>query len=177
MNYFELYDLPLSLRPDPAAVKRKYYELSRRYHPDRFAQTGNAEQAEALKMASLNNAAWKTLSNPAATMAYVLQQLGLVEPEEKYTLPPAFLMEMMDLNEAVSDYEMDAGNEALRQVAAQALSEQLEAWEAATEPLVDRFETGGRDAALLAALKEQYMKQKYLLRIQDRMNTFASRQG
>src|SRR5687768_2271342 len=98
VNYFELYGIPESFNPDAATVKKKYYELSRQYHPDRFAQTDDSTRAEALRMAALNNDAYKTLNSTDTTMSYILKQHQLLEDEEKYNLPPNFLMEMMDLN-------------------------------------------------------------------------------
>jgi molecular chaperone HscB len=39
MNYFELYEIPVSLKPDQQLLRKKFYELSRKYHPDFY---GNA---------------------------------------------------------------------------------------------------------------------------------------
>ena len=36
MKYFDLYQLPVSFFVDEEAVKRKFLELSRKYHPDFF---------------------------------------------------------------------------------------------------------------------------------------------
>lgn len=175
MNYFELYGQPESFHPGAAAVKSKYYELSRRYHPDRFVQAGDAERAEALRMAALNNDAWKTLTSPDATMAYILQLHGLLEDEEKYNLPPSFLMEMMDLNEVVSEYESDRENERMKEKVLQALADQTAAWESAVAPLTEKYDVGEGDNALLLRIKDYYFRKKYLLRIQQRINTFATR--
>lgn len=175
VNYFELYSLEQSFHPDAAAVKNKFYELSRRYHPDRYAQSGAGEQAEALRMAAINNEAYKILNNPDGVMAYILKLHQLLEDEEKYTLPPAFLMEMMDLNEAVSEYEMEPGNTALQQQAANALQAQLDEWQEHMAPLTAKFDSGDQNRDLLLKIKDYYFRKKYLLRIQERMNTFASR--
>ena len=173
-NYFELYDLPLSFHPDATAVKNKYYELSRKYHPDRFSQSGTAEMSEALGMAAMNNDAYKTLRNTDATMAYILKLHQLLEDEEKYNLPPAFLMEMMDLNEAVSDYEGDPDNGTVKQQATNTLAGQLEEWQQATDQLTQRFDTGDHGNELLLKIKDQYFRKKYLLRIQERIDRFAT---
>ena len=174
-NYFTLYHLPVTFRPDQAAVKSTFYELSRQYHPDRFAQAGGAELAEALRMAAVNNEAYKTLKNSDATMAYVLKLNGLLEDEEKYALPPAFLMEMMDINEAISEYELAPENEDARQMALNSLNEQLEMWDDATGLLINRFEHGEKENELLLQIKDQYFRKKYLLRIKERIDKFASR--
>lgn len=175
MNYFELYDIPQSFHPDQGAVKNKFYELSRRYHPDRFAQSASGDLSEALRMAAMNNDAYKTLRSSDATMAYILKLNNLLQDEEKYTLPPAFLMEMMDLNEAVSDYEMNAENEQARLQATNSLSEQMQEWDTSAIALTTRFDTGDHSEALLLQLKDMYFRKKYLLRIQERINRFAAR--
>lgn len=175
VNYFELYDLPVSFHPDQGKVKAKFYELSRTYHPDRFTLADGDKQAEALQMSSANNQAYKTLKDPYTTMAYVLKLHNVLEDEEKYALPPAFLMEMMDLNETLSDYEMDPGQTTLYETAAQMLADNLSGWETQVQPLTERFDNGDHSEALLMQIKEQYFRKKYLLRIQERMNSFATR--
>ncbi len=173
-NYFELYGIPVSFHPDAIVVKSKFYELSRLYHPDRFAQAGDKELDEALRMASINNEAYKTLKNPDALMSYILRLNNLLETDEKYALPPAFLMEMMDLNEAISDYELNPENEDAHQMAVNNLNEQLELWEAATEVLTSRFDKGEQGQTLLLQIKDQYFRKKYLLRIKERIDRFAA---
>ena len=173
-NYFTLYHLPVTFRPDQADVKNTFYELSRLYHPDRFAEAGGTELAEALRMAAMNNDAYKTLKSSDATMAYILKLNGLLEEEEKYALPPAFLMEMMDINEAISEYEMAPEDQDARQMATNSLNEQLELWDDATDLLIDRFEKGEKDKELLLQIKDQYFRKKYLLRIKERIDRFAA---
>ena len=174
-NYFELYDLPVSFHPDPAQLKTKYYELSRRYHPDRFTQAGDAERADVLRMAALNNDAFKTLNQPDRLMAYILKLHGLLEEEEKYSLPPDFLMEMMDLNETVSEYEMEPDNETLKAATENMMQSRLAEWQQQVGPLTERFDKGEQQKELLLAIKDWYFRKKYLLRIQQRIATFASR--
>ena len=178
-NYFELYDMPVTFHPDPVLVKSKFYELSRLYHPDRFAQAGGEELATALRMAAMNNDAYKTLRNPDATMAYILRLNNLLEDEEKYNLPPSFLMEMMDINEAVSDYEAmpdneDSNKKSVLGSAVELLNEQLELWEDTTNLLLQRFDKGGKGQDLLLQVKDQYFRKKYLLRIKQRIDRFAA---
>jgi len=153
-------------------VKNKFYELSRLHHPDRYAQAGGPALAEALQMAAWNNDAYKTLKNSDATIAYVLKMHGLLEDEEKYALPPAFLMEMMDINEAISDYEQEPDNAAMIANAAAMLDEQLNDWDAATEKLTTTYK---EDNEVLLQIKDQYFRKKYLLRIKERIDKFAAR--
>ena len=175
MNYFEFYGLPESFHNNPAEVKKKYYELSRLYHPDRFIQSSDSERAEALRMAAINNDAYKILTGPNKLLPYILKLNGVLEEDEKYTLPPDFLMEMLEMNELVSEYEIEPSNTDLQQQAAHIMQAQTEEWTAAVTPLMRKYDEGDRSESLLQQLKDHYFRKKYLLRIQERMNTFASR--
>ena len=98
MNYFELFEIPVSFNVDKTLLAKKYFELQKKYHPDFFSQGSEAEQEEALERSSQVNRALKIFKHPDETIKYLLQLKGLLEEEEKYQLPPAFLMDMMELN-------------------------------------------------------------------------------
>ena len=161
-DYFELYELPQGFRFDPAVLRKKYYSLSRDFHPDRFAQSGSEEYSEALRMSALNNEAFHTLGDLMRCMGYVLRLHGLLQQEETYSLPPEFLMEMMDLNEAV-----DEGGDSARAMHQDAICN----WEEEASPLMTRFESGERGAQLMSELKEYYFQRKYLDRIGGRLKS------
>ncbi|MCE3282624.1 MAG: chaperone protein HscB [Chitinophagaceae bacterium] len=159
MNYFELYNIPVSFQPDPQLVKSRFYELSRKYHPDFFSNADEAEQAEVLEKSSAVNKAYKTFTNPDETIKYVLQQKGLLEEEEKYQLPPDFLMEMMDLNEAAGEGQSADGSvrSAVAKIQEEIYSPVKAVLEGYTEGVTTRDE--------LLQVKEYYFKKKYLNRI------------
>lgn len=168
-NYFTFYELPVSFHPDPLVVKEKFYELSRRYHPDHFATAAPDAMVHNLQMAARNNQAYKTLRHPDTTMSYVLQLHNLLTPDEKYNLPPAFLMEMMDLNEAISDYENTPHSNEAALAARNSLAEQLEAWQQQASALTMRYQPNADNYELLQQIKDCYYRKKYLLRIQERL--------
>ena len=159
-DFFTLYGLPQSFHPDAAKVRRQYYALSRQHHPDRFAGADNAAYTEALRMSALNNDAYRTLSDTDRTMGYLLKLHGVVEDEEPYKLSPDFLMEMMELNEAVD--EGGAGAKANWQSA-------MDNWQEEAEPLMKRFDERERSPELFASLRDYYYRKKYLLRIKERL--------
>jgi molecular chaperone HscB len=168
-NYFAFYELPVSFHPDSQAVKDQFYLLSRRYHPDHFATAAPDAMVHNLQMAARNNQAYKTLRHPDATMAYVLQLHNLLTPDEKYSLPPAFLMEMMDLNEAISDFENTPHSEEAALAARNSLAEQLQAWQQQAQALTARYQPGADNHELLLQIKDCYYRKKYLMRIQERL--------
>ena len=166
MDYFELYQLPVSLKPDADAVKKKFYELSRKYHPDFFSNAGEAEQEEALEKASLVNKAYKTFTNADATIQYVLMQKGLLQEEEKYTLSPDFLMEMMDLNESLADAKLEGDKEKLAHLCTD-IHEIIQEIYAPVQETVEHYQEGITTQEALLQVKDYYFKKKYLTRMTE----------
>src|SRR5882757_2028101 len=68
MNYFEFYGIPESFNIEPGTLKKKFYELSKLYHPDFYAGEDEAKQQEILELSTLNNKAYQVLSDPARRM-------------------------------------------------------------------------------------------------------------
>jgi molecular chaperone HscB len=161
MNYFELFQVPVSLKPDQQLVKQRFYELSRQYHPDFHGQATEEEQAEVLEKASQVNMAYKVLVHPDETIKYVLQLKGLVEEEEKYQLSPDFLIEMMDLNEQALDVSEQADADRLQQTIQQIQKESYEPVAA----IVENYQEGITTEKELLQVKEYYYRKKYLDRI------------
>jgi molecular chaperone HscB len=171
MNHFELFGIPMQLKPDPAALKKKFYELSRKYHPDFFSQAAEAEQADALEKASQLNKAWKTFQEPDDTIKYVLQLKGLLEEEEKYELAPVFLMEMLELNEELMEMEPnEAGLSALDKRIAQLQHDLYEP----VQPIVEHYQEGITTEKELLRVKEYYFRKKYLHRILDKIDAMRN---
>jgi len=81
-TYFTQFSLPLHLRINLAALEKRFYALSRRLHPDRFAAKSAEEQAAALGESSRLNDAYRTLKEPIARTEYLLKLEG-VELEEQ----------------------------------------------------------------------------------------------
>src|SRR6186713_3186445 len=99
MKYFDLYQLPVSFFVDEEKVKKKFLELSRKYHPDFFVNETEEKQQEMLELSTLNTKAFQTLSDFDKRMKYILGDKGLISEGERYELPAYFLMDMMAINE------------------------------------------------------------------------------
>jgi molecular chaperone HscB len=173
MNYFEFYDLPESFALDAALIKKKFYELSKRYHPDFYANEDDAKQQEILELSTLNNKVYQVLTDPGKRMEYILKQHGLLTDGEKYELAPEFLMDMMDINEALMEVD-DAA--ALNTIKAQ-ISDTEERLNNQLTTHITNYQAEDEVAKQLElkAIKDIYFKQKYLLRIKDTLDTFAAR--
>ncbi len=176
VNYFEFYDLPVSFHPDKEKLKAKFYELSKKYHPDRHANEPAEKQEEVLEFSTINNKAFKTLSNTNLLIPYVLGQYSLISEGDKYQLPQNFLMEMMDVNESLMELEFEP--DASKQVE---ITRQVSAVEAdlfaELNVLTNAFEEAGAQERkdILLKIRDIWYRQKYLLRIRESLNKFAAR--
>jgi molecular chaperone HscB len=160
MNYFELFGIPVQLQVNPALLSKKFFELSRQHHPDYVANENSQVQSEALERSALLNKAWKTFQDPGATIKYVLLEKGLLEEEEKYELPPGFLMEVLEINEQLMDSDAtDIGN--LQSI----ISNLQSAIYAPVKAIVENYKEGITTKEELLQVKEYYFKKKYLDRI------------
>jgi molecular chaperone HscB len=163
MNYFELYGIAPSFNIDTAAVRKKFYELSRTHHPDYNGGGTATEQQEVLEKSAMINEAYKTLLNKDLLIKYILTSKGLLLEEEKYNLPPDFLMEVMDLNEQVM--ELDKGDTtAVASLMATAKNLETELYEA-IEPVMDNYSENTSTEKEMLQVKDYYFKKKYLDRI------------
>src|ERR1035437_3887337 len=81
-TYFTIFSLPAHLVIDTPALEKSFYALSRRLHPDRFANLPESAQAAALAAASRLNDAYRTLKDPIARTEYLLKLEG-IELEEQ----------------------------------------------------------------------------------------------
>ncbi len=161
MTYFELFEIPVQLKVNTVSLSKKFFELSKKYHPDYFANENDEAQSEALEKSAFLNKAWKTFQNPDATIKYVLQEKGLLEEEEKYELPPAFLMEVLEINEQL----MDAGDEPVKDSLELTIKDlQTNIYEPVKE-IVENYKEGSTTEEELLQVKEYYYKKKYLDRI------------
>ena len=168
-DYFEFYDLPISFKPDLNLVKAKFYALSKKFHPDFYANEDETKQQEVLDLSTLNNKAYQILSNHKRTLQYVLELKGVVVAEESYQLPQSFLMEMMDVNEALMDLEFEPDAEKLQQVNSEVntIENELDATLANYTAQFD--ENPAESESLLKDIKDIYYRQKYVARLREKL--------
>ena len=169
INYFDFYDLPIQFNPDQNVVKAKFYALSKQFHPDFYANESEEKQQEVLDMSTLNNKAYQTLSNAKKRLKYVLELKGIVETDEGYQLPQSFLMEMMDINEALMDLEFEPDAEKLLQVNNDVNSIEKQLNDELSK-LVKKFdESPSESDQTLPFIKDIFYRQKYISRIRERL--------
>jgi len=103
-DYFTCLGLPRRLTIDPQQLERKFYELSRAFHPDFYHNKTETEQAISLGNAAMLNTAYRTLRDPIQRAEYLLDlEAGSVK--DIRTSPPADLFEeILELQETLDEY-------------------------------------------------------------------------
>jgi molecular chaperone HscB len=100
MKLYEALGLAPALALDMEDVKKRFYERSRQWHPDRFSRASSAEQDRALEMTAVLNDAFRTLKDPIARAEYFLKERGL---ELSKDAPAELLEEVFELNMALEE--------------------------------------------------------------------------
>ena len=170
MNYFELFEIPVKLEINSRDLSQKFFELSRKYHPDYFINKSGEEQTDALEKSALLNKAYRSFQNPDETIKYVLQLKGLLEEEEKYQLPPDFLMEVLEINEQLMNAEDDPGVKSNLQLAIGNMQNEIYG---PVQKIIENYEEGVTTEKELLQVKEYYYKKKYLDRLKRELGGMA----
>lgn len=104
MDPFLTLGLPRQYDVDLTSVEKTHRELSRALHPDKYAGAGASERRDSLERAVAVNEAFRIVRDPVRRAEALFTLAGVpvgenVEPKSE----PAFLMEMLEQREALSD--------------------------------------------------------------------------
>lgn len=89
---------------EQAALEKRYRELSRVVHPDRFAGAGGADRRRALGRAVDINEAYRLVRDPLRRAEALLRRAGHeVSETAQPKASPAMLMEFMELREELAE--------------------------------------------------------------------------
>jgi len=167
MYYFELFDTPISLVVDKSALLKKYYTLSKEYHPDNFSLGNELAQEQALNMSAKINEAKKILDNNYKRLEYILRETNTIIPDEKYVLSPQFLGEMMDINEQLIELEFEKNEADMLKISAELSSIEASIFTTVQSFFtLSNFEASTSDYLLL---KDFYYKKKYIDRVKEKL--------
>ena len=109
MKFYDALGLEPRLALDPDDLKKRFYDRSRQWHPDRFSRASTEEKQKSEEMTSMLNDAFRTLRDPIPRAEYFLRESGL---ELSKDAPPELLEEVFDLNMALE--ELRGGDESAR---------------------------------------------------------------
>lgn len=112
---FETLGLPPRLQQDKLAVESAFRDSAKRVHPDLFGHASSVERKLALRATEALNLAYRTLKDVRTRAEYLMTlRGGEIGGEASRTHDPAFLMEMMDLQERIDETEDEDALEVLQ---------------------------------------------------------------
>ena len=176
MNYFEFYGIPVSFAVDEPALRRTFYENSKKYHPDFHTQSDETQQARMLELSTLNTEAFHTLSDFDRRMHYILKMEGLLQDDSQQSVGQDFLADMMDINENLMEleFEFDPERFSATEKAVDTLEKTLLD---EIRPALDNYRANAGTRDDLQRVLEFFLKKRYLLRIRENLSKFAPRAG
>lgn len=113
-NYFSLLGIPQAYDIDLINANKRFKEIMKKLHPDKFANLSPAELGIATQNSSILNGAIEVLSNPVQRAAYLLKLNGTNVLDGSTTMmDPELMMEIFELREKVELLENEKEKSAL----------------------------------------------------------------
>jgi molecular chaperone HscB len=179
-DFFAVFGLERRLALDVGALQRRFYELSRQWHPDFHGAASAEVQARALEESARVNAAYRALRDPLARVEYLIRVEEGRETTDpgsgaaiKPKAPPALLAEMFEIQEALEEARTGALDDAARATLAEQRAglqaRMAEAEAQVTGPLSRAWDaaTPADKPTALAALKDALATRAYLRTVID----------
>lgn len=113
MNAFALLGFEPALELNEAELKSRFEHLRTQFHPDRFSHGSALERRLAVQRAADINASYATLANPLSRAQLYFELHGIKLDEARSMDDAAFLMQQMELREALEDARDDDERRAL----------------------------------------------------------------
>jgi molecular chaperone HscB len=167
---FETLGLAPAWKVDAAALRKRLLALTRRTHPDFFADAEPQQRELAERNSALANQAYETLSDDLARADWLVTWLGGPREGELRDMPQTFLMEVLEWNEALEEARDAAPGSPARERLSALARELASAREAALARLGGLLEPSPeRGAAALAAARRELNALRYVRRTLDQI--------
>ena len=98
--------LPRKLTIDLDALERRYHELSRKIHPDRFASKGPKVRDASLRATATLTRSYRTLRDPVARGLYWLELNGEKLAENNKRVPPELAELVFEVQEQLAEMQL-----------------------------------------------------------------------
>ena len=169
INYFDFYELPVKFNLSEQELKQKYFKLLKTNHPDFFIDDPIKYQ-EALLNSSQNNKAYQCLKDFYSRSHHILDLSDIVLNDN---LSPAFLMEMMDINESLAELQSvpDVSEWQKMQSDISGIEKDIEHELSILCKKADQVTSFSEMP--LPAIKENLLKHKYILRLKETLANIA----
>jgi molecular chaperone HscB len=101
-TYFTILAAPQKFKQDLGELQKRFYEVSRALHPDRFTTADEQSRSNSLERMSYLNDAYRTLRAPAELRDYMLELHGLkADAATKGQIPTQLAESWFDLQDSL----------------------------------------------------------------------------
>ena len=109
MNYFELFNMPVSFDVDLSVLPQTYQQLQRLTHPDKFASGSEQQKLVAIQKNAQVNDAYSVLKSTLSRAEYILSLRGIDLQHEQQTIKDtSFLMQQMEWREELAEVDQQS---------------------------------------------------------------------
>jgi len=126
LDCFAALGMPRKLTIDLDALERRYHELSRKIHPDRFASKGPKVRDASLRATAALTRSYRTLRDPVARGLYWLELNGEKLAENNKRVPPELAELVFDVQEQLAEMQLSADPEAALERATEIAARRIE---------------------------------------------------
>jgi molecular chaperone HscB len=105
VDYFSCLNLPRALSIDLKDLERRFYDLSRKFHPDYYQQKSEQEKAISLEHSANLNKAYRTLRNPIERAEYLIRLEEGAAKAIPTKAPSDLFEEILELQEILEAYK------------------------------------------------------------------------
>ncbi|HEY6298738.1 MAG TPA: Fe-S protein assembly co-chaperone HscB [Candidatus Binatus sp.] len=126
LDCFSALGMPRKLTIDLDALERRYHELSRKIHPDRFASKGPTVRDASLRATATLTRSYRTLRDPVARGLYWLELNGEKLAENNKRVPPELAELVFDVQEQLAEMQLSADPEAALERATEIAARRIE---------------------------------------------------
>ncbi len=99
-DYFSIFAVPVRFAQDRTLIEKRFYELSRLLHPDRFVQKSRNAQIRSNERMGFLNQAYSTLKDPRRLRDYVL---GRERIQAQKQVPMEIVEAWFEIQEGIQD--------------------------------------------------------------------------
>ncbi|MBK5290134.1 MAG: Fe-S protein assembly co-chaperone HscB [Acidobacteriia bacterium] len=162
-DYYAFFGLEHKLNIDNEDLQRRFYQLSKLLHPDRYTRRAQRERDYSLEATAILNDGYRVLRDPVKRAEYILAEQGFEVGEQRAKdVPPELLEEVFELNMALE--ELVSGASSVRPQLEEARSRFRAMRREADERLGDLYKlwdaSGERDS--LVAVRGELNRRKYI---------------
>jgi molecular chaperone HscB len=126
LDCFAALGLPRKLTIDLDALERRYHELSRKIHPDRFASKGPKVRDASLRATATLTRSYRTLRDPVARGLYWLELNDEKLAENNKRVPPELAELVFEVLEKLAEMQLSSDPEAALERATEIAARRIE---------------------------------------------------